>query len=66
MSKQVNRVNIEPEILRGKWSSYWKYNELFVNNLTSCNTDIISVNEKIIDIMSSAITKSSKKRTRDK
>ena len=33
MSKQVNRVNIEPEILRGNWSSYWKYKEviLFVN-----------------------------------
>ena len=23
MSKQVNRVNIEPEILHGNWSSYW-------------------------------------------
>ena len=24
MSKQVN---IEPEILHGNWSSYWKYND---------------------------------------
>ena len=38
MSKQVNRVNIEPEILHGNWSSYWKYNEVyfFVNPFTSC------------------------------
>ena len=28
MSKQVNRVNIEPEILHGNWSSYYKYNEV--------------------------------------
>ena len=28
MSKQVNHVNIEPEILHGNWSSYWKYNEV--------------------------------------
>ena len=28
MSKQVNRVNIEPEILQGNWSSYMKYNFL--------------------------------------
>ena len=27
-SKQVNRVNIEPEILHGNWPSYWKYNFL--------------------------------------
>ena len=27
MSKQVNRVNIEPQILHGNWCSYWKYNE---------------------------------------
>ena len=40
MSKQVNRVNIEPEILYGNWSSYWKYN-FFVNPFTSCKTDII-------------------------
>ena len=26
ISKQVNRVNIEPEIWHGNWSSYWKYN----------------------------------------
>ena len=26
MSKQENRVNIEPEILHGNWSFYWKYN----------------------------------------
>ena len=25
MPKQVNHVNIEPEILHGNWSSYWKY-----------------------------------------
>ena len=40
MSKQVNHVNIEPEILHGNWSSYWKYNS-FVNPFTSCKTDII-------------------------
>ena len=28
MSKQVNRVDIEPELLHGNWSSYWKYNEV--------------------------------------
>ena len=28
MSKQVNRVNIEPEILHGNWSVYWKYKEV--------------------------------------
>ena len=39
MSKQVNHVNIEPEILHGNWSSYWKYNS-FVNPSTSCKTDI--------------------------
>ena len=42
MSKQINRVNIEPELLRGNWSSYWKYN-FFVNPFTSCKTDIIIV-----------------------
>ena len=46
MSKQVNRVNIEPEILHGNWSSYLKYNKynFFVNPFTSCSckTDIIS------------------------
>ena len=26
MSKQENRVNIEPEILHENWSFYWKYN----------------------------------------
>ena len=26
MSKQVN---LEPEILHGNWSSYWKYNEVY-------------------------------------
>ena len=42
MSKQANHVNIEPEILRGNWSSYWKYNEKsFVNPFTSCKTSII-------------------------
>ena len=48
MSKQVNRVNIEPEILHGNWSSYWKYNEFFVNPFTSCKTDIIICNNNII------------------
>ena len=38
MSKQVNRVNIEPERLHGNWSYYWKYN--FVVN--PCKTDIIN------------------------
>ena len=33
MSKQVNHVNIEPEILHGNWSSYWKYNEFLVTLL---------------------------------
>ena len=28
MSKQLNRVNIEPEILHGNYSSYGKYNEV--------------------------------------
>ena len=44
MSKQVNHVNIEPEILHENWSSYWKYNEVlfFVNPFISCKTDIIS------------------------
>ena len=28
MSKHVNCVNIELEILHGNWSSYWKYNEV--------------------------------------
>ena len=30
MSKQVNRVNIEPELLHGNWSSYWKSNEVYI------------------------------------
>ena len=34
MSKQVNRVNIEPEIWHGNWSSYWKYNEVYFSLLT--------------------------------
>ena len=29
-SKQVNRVNIETEILHGNWSSYWKYKEVLL------------------------------------
>ena len=36
MTKQVNRVNIEPEIGHGNWSSY----EVYVNPFTSCKTDI--------------------------
>ena len=43
MSKQVNCVNIEPEILHGNWSSYWKYK----NPFTSCKTDIISIMQAI-------------------
>ena len=39
MSKQVNRVNIEPELFHGNWSSYGKY-YFFVNPFTSCKTDI--------------------------
>ena len=42
MSKQVNRVNIEPEILHGNWSSYILHNEV-VNPFTSCKTDIITI-----------------------
>ena len=34
MSKQVNCANIEPEILHGNWSSYWKYNEVYFFLLT--------------------------------
>ena len=41
MSKQVNRVNIESDILHGNWSSYWKYNELLTLLLLNCKTDII-------------------------
>ena len=26
MSKEVNHINIDPEIFNGNWSSYWKYN----------------------------------------
>ena len=33
MSKQANHVNIEPEILHGNWSSYWKYNEVLLTPL---------------------------------
>ena len=42
MSKQENHVNIEPEILHGNWSSYWKYTEVyfFVNPFTSCKTEL--------------------------
>ena len=43
MSKQENRVKIEPEILHGNWSFYWEYNFL-VNPFTSCKTDIIISN----------------------
>ena len=39
MSKQVNCINIEHEILHGNWPSHWKCNEV---KLTSCKTDIIS------------------------
>ena len=41
--KQVNCVNIEPEILHGNWSSYWEYKEV-VNPFTSGKTDIIISN----------------------
>ena len=44
MSKKVNRVNIEPEILHGNWSptgSIMKYNS-FVS--PSCKTDITTCN----------------------
>ena len=43
MSKQVNHVNIEPDILHGTGlptGSIMKYN-FFVNPFTSCKTDII-------------------------
>ena len=41
MSKQINLVNFEPEILHGNWwGSIMKYN-FFVNPFTSCKTDII-------------------------
>ena len=43
MSKQINRVNIEPEILHGHWSSYYDV-YFFVNPFTSCKTDIIISN----------------------
>ena len=33
MSKRVNRVNIEPEILHGNWFSYWKYTEVYIISL---------------------------------
>ena len=33
MSKQVNHVNIEPEILHGNWSSYWKCNVILLLTL---------------------------------
>ena len=46
MSKQVNCVNIEPELLHGNWSSYWKYNEV-VNPFTSCKTDIMKFNARV-------------------
>ena len=48
-SKQVNRVNIEPEILHGNWSSYWKYIKynFFVNPFISCKTDIIICNNTL-------------------
>ena len=43
MSKQINLVNFEPEILHGTGlltRSIMKYN-FFVNPFTSCKTDII-------------------------
>ena len=46
MSKQVNHVNIEPEICMETGlptGSIMKYNS-FVNPFTSCKTDIISNN----------------------
>ena len=46
MSKQVNRVNIEPEICMGTGlptRSIMKYN-FFVNPFTYCKTDIIISN----------------------
>ena len=51
MSKQVKRVNIEPESLHGNWSSYiytgsiMKYN--FFVNLFTCKTDIIICNNTL-------------------
>ena len=36
MSKQVNCVNIEPEILHGNWSSYWKYNKVLTLSVLLC------------------------------
>ena len=49
MSKQVNRVNIEPEILHGNWfptRSITKYN-FFVNPFASYKTDIIISNNTL-------------------
>ena len=46
MSKQVNRVNIEPDIcVETGLPIYWKYNEV-VKPFTSCKTDIIISNNK--------------------
>ena len=47
MSKQVNCVNIEPEIVHGNWSPSWKYNEVLVNPSSSCKTDIIISNNTL-------------------
>ena len=49
MSKQVNRVNIEPEIFMETGlptGSIMKYN-IFVNPFTSCKTDIIICNNTL-------------------
>ena len=49
MSKQVNRVNIEPEICMGTGlptRSITKYN-FFVNHFASCKTDIIISNNTL-------------------
>ena len=49
MSKQENRVNIEPEILHGNWSSTGSITEynFFVNPFTSCKTDSIISNNTL-------------------
>ena len=44
MSKQVNRVNIEPKILHVPTGRIMKYTS-FVNPSTSCKTDIIISND---------------------
>ena len=42
MSKQVNRVNVEPEILL-----YFSESIFFVNPFPSCKTDIIICNNTL-------------------